>query len=72
MLAIDSPFFDIHDAAGLAGEVSGAVAFGFPATGAIHPGQDDAINKALTPSRAAIDHAHQVLAANAKGVGVVR
>ena len=68
VLPIDSPFFDIHDAAGLTGEVSNAVAFGFPAKGAIHPGQVDAINKALTPSKAAVDHAHQVLAANEKGV----
>ncbi len=71
VLPIDTPFFDIHDATGLANEVADAVAFGFPAKGAIHPGQVDAINKALTPSKAAIDHAHQVLAANAKGVGVV-
>ena len=71
VLPIDSPFFNIHDAAGLAGEVSDAAAFGFPAKGAIHPGQVDAINKALTPSKAAVDHAHQVLAANETGVGVV-
>ncbi len=71
VLPIDSPFFDIHDLAGLTREVSDAVAFGFSAKGAIHPGQIDAINKALTPSKAAIDHANKVLAANANGVGVV-
>lgn len=68
---IDSPFFDVHDADGLSQEVASAVAFGFPAKAAIHPGQVGAINNALTPTAKAVEHAQAVLAANAKGVGVV-
>jgi (S)-citramalyl-CoA lyase len=68
---IDSPFFDVHDADGLSQEVASAIAFGFPAKAAIHPGQVEAINKALTPTPKAVEHAQAVLAANTKGVGVV-
>jgi len=69
--SIDSPFFDVHDAKGLASEAADAVAFGFPAKAAIHPGQVGAINDALTPTPEAVKHAEAVLAANTKGVGVV-
>ena len=69
--SIDSPFFDVHDAKGLASEAADAVAFGFPAKAAIHPGQVGAINDAFTPTPEAIKHAEAVLAANTKGVGVV-
>lgn len=68
---IDSPFFDVHDADGLSQEVASAIAFGFPAKAAIHPGQVGAINNALTPTSRAVEHAKAVLAANTKGVGVV-
>jgi (S)-citramalyl-CoA lyase len=69
--SIDSPFFDVHDAKGLASEAADAVAFGFLAKAAIHPGQVGAINDALTPTPEAVKHAEAVLAANTKGVGVV-
>jgi (S)-citramalyl-CoA lyase len=68
---IDAPFFDIRDAAGLEHEVAAAVAFGFAAKAAIHPGQVDAINAALTPTQEAVDKARAILAENAKGVGTV-
>ena len=68
---IDSPFFDIRDAAGLEQDMDGAKAFGFVAKAAIHPGQVAAINAALTPSADEIDHARRVLATNQGGVGVV-
>jgi (S)-citramalyl-CoA lyase len=71
VIPIDSPFFDVHDAKGLASEAADAVAFGFPAKAAIHPGQVGAINDALTPTPEAVKHAQAVLAANTKGVGVV-
>ena len=45
---IDAPFFDIRDGAGLEHEVAAAVVLGFAAKVAIHPGQVDAINAALT------------------------
>lgn len=68
---IDSPFFDVHDLDGLSRETVDAAAFGFPAKAAIHPGQVPPINKALTPTDKAVEHARAVLAANAKGVGLV-
>jgi (S)-citramalyl-CoA lyase len=70
-MSIDSPFFDVHDAKGLASEAADAVAFGFSAKAAIHPGQVGAINDTLTPTPEAVKHAQAVLAANTKGVGVV-
>ncbi len=68
---IDTPFFDVHDMDGLTRETADAVAFGFPAKAAIHPGQVGPINQALTPTDKAVEHAKAVLAANRKGVGVV-
>ena len=68
---IDTPFFDVHDTDGLVRETADAVAFGFLAKAAIHPGQVATINKALTPTDQAVAHAKAVLAANTKGVGVV-
>jgi (S)-citramalyl-CoA lyase len=69
--AIDAPYFDIHDTDGLQQEMARAVAFGFQAKAAIHPGQVAAINAALTPTPEAIEKARAVLAENAKGVGTV-
>ena len=71
VVAIDSPFFDVHDADALARETADAVAFGFAAKAAIHPAQVAPINDALTPTDKAVEHAKAVLAANDKGVGVV-
>ena len=68
---IDSPFFDVHDTDSLSRETADAVAFGFPAKAAIHPGQVGPINQALTPTAQAVEHAKAVLAANTKGVGLV-
>lgn len=69
--AVDAPYFDVHDADGLSQETARAVAFGFEAKAAIHPGQIGAINAALTPTKQAIEKARAILAENAKGVGVV-
>jgi (S)-citramalyl-CoA lyase len=71
VLAIDSPFFELHDEAGLKQEVTAAVALGFSAKAAIHPAQIGAINAALTPSAEAVEKARAILAENAKGVGTV-
>ena len=70
-LPIDTPFFDIHDADGLAAETKRAVASGFAGKAAIHPTQVAPINTALMPGEDAIAHARKVLAVNAKGVGTV-
>jgi (S)-citramalyl-CoA lyase len=71
VLAIDSPFFELHDEAGLKQEVTAAVALGFGAKAAIHPAQIGPINAALTPSAEAVAKARAVIAENAKGVGTV-
>src|SRR5277367_3137399 len=68
---IDSPFFDLHDEAGLKHEVAASAALGFAAKAAIHPAQIGAINAALTPSAEAVEKARAVLAENAKGVGAI-
>lgn len=69
--AIDSPFFDLRDEAGLTEETRRAVRLGFTAKAAIHPKQVDPINAALTPSAGDVAEARRILAENAKGVGVV-
>jgi (S)-citramalyl-CoA lyase len=69
--AIDAPYFDLKDQAGLEAELRAAVALGFAAKAAIHPGQVAAINAALTPSAAAVAEAREILAQNEAGVGVV-
>jgi (S)-citramalyl-CoA lyase len=71
IVAIDSPFFDVRDTAGLEQETRRAAATGFAAKAAIHPGQVAAINAAYTPSEAEVARARQILVENAKGVGVV-
>jgi (S)-citramalyl-CoA lyase len=71
IVAIDSPFFELKDAAGLKREIAAAVSLGFTAKAAIHPAQVGAINDALTPTAEAVERAHAVLAENAKGVGTV-
>jgi len=68
---IDSPFFDLHDEAGLKQEIAAAAALGFGAKAAIHPAQIGAINAALTPSGEAVVKARAILAESAKGVGTV-
>ena len=68
---IDSPFFDLKDAAGLEREAAASVALGFAAKAAIHPAQIQAINRALTPTPDQVETARAILAENAKGVGTV-
>ncbi|MFS2012364.1 aldolase/citrate lyase family protein [Azospirillum sp. CT11-132] len=69
--AVDSPFFDLTDAAGMQREAAAALALGFGAKAAIHPGQISAINATLTPTEAEIAHARLILAESVKGVAVV-
>lgn len=69
--ALDSPFFDITDEAGLRQETRDAAAMGFHAKCAIHPGQIGPINEVLTPTAKDVAWAQQVLEVNRKGVGSV-
>jgi (S)-citramalyl-CoA lyase len=69
--AIDAPYFQMDDEAGLRVETCHAVAFGFRAKAAIHPSQIGVINDCLTPTETQLDRARLILAENAKGVGRV-
>jgi (S)-citramalyl-CoA lyase len=71
VLAIDAPFFNVRDEAGLKQAVAAAVALGFGAKAAIHPAQIGVINAALTPTAEAVEKARAILAENAKGVGTI-
>jgi len=73
--AIDGPFFDLEDEAGLRAGCERAAALGFDGKWAIHPGQLAAINDAFTPSPAQLERARAVLAALREaegGAGAVR
>lgn len=69
--ALDSPFFDIADEAGLRQETRDAVAMGFHGKCAIHPAQIGPINEVLTPTASDIEWAKQVLEVDRQGVGSI-
>jgi (S)-citramalyl-CoA lyase len=69
--AIDSPFFDLNDAAGLQRETTLAVDMGFSGKAAIHPAQVPVIRQAFTPSSETIAEARAVLLESQHGVGQV-
>lgn len=69
--AIDAVYLNIPDTAGLAAEVTDAVASGFAATACIHPSQAAVIRQGYAPSEAEIDRARALLeAADAASNGV--
>jgi citrate lyase subunit beta/citryl-CoA lyase/(S)-citramalyl-CoA lyase len=61
--AMDSPYFDIDDLAGLRRECRLARSFGFCGKVAVHPRQVPVINAAFTPTAYEIARAREVLAA---------
>jgi citrate lyase subunit beta/citryl-CoA lyase len=65
--AIDAPFLDIDDEAGLRADARRAVESGFDGKLAIHPKQVATIREAFTPSEAELAHAHAVLKAVERG-----
>lgn len=69
--AIDSPFFDIRDLAGLERAALQAADMGFAGKAAIHPSQIAAINQAFTPTADEIVAARAILIENRRGVGQV-
>ncbi|PZW62990.1 (S)-citramalyl-CoA lyase [Pseudomonas sp. URMO17WK12:I6] len=69
--AIDSPFFDIRDLAGLERAALQAADMGFAGKAAIHPNQIAAINQAFTPTVDEIAAARAILIENCRGVGQV-
>jgi citrate lyase subunit beta/citryl-CoA lyase len=62
LLALDAVHMDIADLDGLAEECEDAVAVGFDATVAIHPGQLATIRSAYRPSEERLGWAHRLLA----------
>jgi (S)-citramalyl-CoA lyase len=61
--AIDVPYIDLENDAGLADECNKAKALGFHGKAAIHPRQIDAINVSFRPSAAERDEARAAIAA---------
>ena len=71
LAAIDSPFFDVADAAALEADCAQARAMGFTGKAAIHPSQVGPINAAFTPSQAERTLAARVLAAGGDGAAAL-
>jgi (S)-citramalyl-CoA lyase len=69
LAAIDSPFFDLEDPAGLKEETRRACALGFTGKIVIHPDQTHIIHEALRPSAHTVDHARRVVAQADDGKG---
>ena len=71
--AIDTPYTDFRDAAGLARQAAAARRDGFTGKLAIHPAQVDIINEAFRPDAQEVAAARRIVAAfdAAAGVGVV-
>lgn len=67
--AIDVPFIDIQDAAGLRAESERVAALGYEAKAAIHPAHVPIIQAVFTPSAEAVEQAEQILAAAAEAKG---
>ena len=61
--AIDVPFIDLENAAGLTEECTRARALGFSAKAAIHPAQVAAIEAAFTPTAAEVAEAEEAITA---------
>lgn len=70
--AIDVPYLDLNDAAGMTREAELARELGFCGKGAIHPKQVARLNRVFTPNAAAVAHARKIIAAfDAADTGLV-
>lgn len=61
--AIDSPYFDLRDAAGLEAHARFAADLGYDGKALIHPKQIEVVNRVFTPSADAVTAAQRILAA---------
>ncbi|XBQ16643.1 MAG: CoA ester lyase [Oceanicaulis sp.] len=61
--AIDVPWLDVKDEAGLLKETERVKALGYSAKACIHPAQISAVNHVFTPSAEDVSHAERVIAA---------
>jgi len=75
LLAIDAPYGNFKDPAGLQRSAAMACALGYDGKWAIHPDQIEIINQVFSPSKEDVDRAIKVLAAHKeaqeKGLGAV-
>ena len=73
VMAVDAVYTDFRDVDGLRAEARAALAAGFGAKAAIHPGQVQTINDVFTPSEEALRDAHAIVSAFARqpGAGAV-
>ncbi len=63
VVAIDTPWFPLHDLAGLEADARAAAELGFAGKAAIHPKQIPAINRVFSPPAKRVAWARRVLAA---------
>ena len=74
--ALDTPYFDINDPAGLERHALQAKNMGYDGKALIHPSQVEIINRIFTPTREEINYARRVIeafqAARAAGKGAVQ
>jgi citrate lyase subunit beta/citryl-CoA lyase len=66
--ALDGPFADFRDAAGLAAEAQYARAIGFRGKYVIHPDQVEAVNRLFAPAAEEVEEARKIVAAYAEAV----
>jgi citrate lyase beta subunit len=69
--AIDVPYLDVADEAGLRAETGRVRAMGFTGRACIHPAQTAAVNEIFSPSDKDIDKAQKIAAAYAQAAGGV-
>jgi citrate lyase subunit beta / citryl-CoA lyase len=62
--AVDGPWADLADAAGLVASARRALALGFDGKWVVHPDQIEPVNDVFTPSGEELERAHRILAAD--------
>jgi citrate lyase subunit beta/citryl-CoA lyase len=76
LIALDTPWADIHDIDGLVADAERAKAVGFGGKYIIHPTHIDPVHRVFSPNEADVARAHELLAAwaeaEAKGLGAVQ
>lgn len=60
--ALDSPYFDLANEAGLESHARLAVELGYDGKAVVHPKQIEVVNRLFTPSSEAVAHARRILA----------
>jgi citrate lyase subunit beta/citryl-CoA lyase len=76
LIALDTPWADIHDIDGLVADAERAKAVGFGGKYIIHPTHIDPVHRVFSPNEADVARAHELLAAwaeaEAKDLGAVQ